>query len=1300
MKKLKNQQLIIKSFIILILFKSVKSSISMLDYRFNCPERCLCIPDALEAEKININCRWEKITEDYLYSLPANVTKSLTISCHNTYSMPTFFDNEIKNKKMIYRKAEFLRSRKGLFELFNKLRDLRISNCTLTTPSNTLSRELFYGLESLRNLYLDHVNNPTTSTPVSIESGFLKEISQLEKLSLTQSNIVSFGVGELCNVGRLQILNVSHNLIVDPSLGTEACLTLKHLAILDMSGNKIREIKNQDFNSFFSIQQLTLSNNLIEKIEKYVFKNIPLLQHLEIHNNQLREIPELGEKLLHLNLAFNKIQRLPYSIGELKEIISLNLSSNMLIDDMKEKFGVYLKGKKIENLDISGNKFTKIPYEMFEEAYEMLTTLDVSRNYIKSINNCGNMTHLQSFDLSHNKIEELKSNCIENCIMLQDIKLTNNSIHKISPTFFDAQKESLISLDLSLNLLLDIPISITNLDKIRHINVSHNQITTIPILTLSKMEHLTNFDGSFNRLSSIDSFIFSNCKKLKKLYLKNNRITQISKDAFKDSNSLSILDISNNYLDNFGPDGGAIGRLRNLKSIDISNNLIEILNWNEIPSSLLSINLEGNRIVMLSIVDNTKINVKKINLKNNRLLLINGDRFPKSSEEIDLGYNLLKIISSKAFVKLPNLKILNLKGNHIEELSEDAFIGSEEENRQHLLGSLKLFIGENPLKCSCKMTWILKYIIDVSIDSDLYYIQNVIPIEIADASVAACFSLPEGHSIILKKITKENLVCSYKNVCEPECVCCDYGNCDCNSKCPDGCSCYHSQDFSTNIVTCNSKNASALRSFSPKDIPVHATNVYLKNLMLPVLRSHDFLARFRLKELSITESGIKKVEKSAFNTLVNLESLDLSDNLLEEFDSESLPKAHKLRKIFLSKNEIKTIDSKLGTTLPQLNELSLEDNQFTELPYLLEDLSNKKRLQRVSISNNPFRCDCENRFKMQYWLVNNQHHVSDKSKINCVENVTKALKLNDTTILTSFSPNFGDDLFIMPMMQFMAEANKSICVTKNIGWFDEINILDSQLLLVIIIILIIGISLATFCFCLSLLTRNRRCINKKGYKKGIISMNCSTTSPQSGCSPLPQSTLLWSQGQNLLYFDLFISYSKADEIMVCKTLCGPLDDDEYTMALLHRDGPRYNGNVHQISDELNRLLECSQTLLLVLTKNFLQHEWKMLQIKTSHQLFFTQSLSKSKRVIAVLEEDVTLNDLDDELGQILRKSTYIRMRDPLFWNLLRSALPLRSGMGRMVGSPTPLSDCSSSQHYSDMYGTNTSTTGSVPSHLI
>ena len=55
--------------------------------------------------------------------------------------------------------------------------------------------------------------------------------------------------------------------------------------------------------------------------------------------------------------------------------------------------------------------------------------------------------------------------------------------------------------------------------------------------------------------------------------------------------------------------------------------------------------------------------------------------------------------------------------------------------------------------------------------------------------------------------------------------------------------------------------------------------------------------------------------------------------------------------------------------------------------------------------------------------------------------------------------------------------------------------------------------------------------------------------------------------------------------------------------------------VHTVSDELIAQMDAAQCLILVLTLNFLENEWRTLQIKTSHQLF---ARNRSKRVIAVL----------------------------------------------------------------------------------
>lgn len=151
------------------------------------------------------------------------------------------------------------------------------------------------------------------------------------------------------------------------------------------------------------------------------------------------------------------------------------------------------------------------------------------------------------------------------------------------------------------------------------------------------------------------------------------------------------------------------------------------------------------------------------------------------------------------------------------------------------------------------------------------------------------------------------------------------------------------------------------------------------------------------------------------------------------------------------------------------------------------------------------------------------------------------------------------------------------------------------------------------------------------------------------------------------------------------------------MCLLHRDGPAYHSRLHAISDELISQMEAAQCLVIVLTRNFLDSEWKTLQVKvgcealvepfqpptcptlpiqTSHQLF---AKNRGKRVIAILGEGVDQNLLDEELGQILRKNTCIRQKDHLFWQLLHSALPTRLAC-------LPGSGDDSSQIYSDMYG--------------
>jgi len=105
-------------------------------------------------------------------------------------------------------------------------------------------------------------------------------------------------------------------------------------------------------------------------------------------------------------------------------------------------------------------------------------------------------------------------------------------------------------------------------------------------------------------------------------------------------------------------------------------------------------------------------------------------------------------------------------------------------------------------------------------------------------------------------------------------------------------------------------------------------------------------------------------------------------------------------------------------------------------------------------------------------------------------------------------------------------------------------------------------------------------------------LNLSVTNSPGGSPPCP-----------LLHFDVFLSYSKCDEQWVIDYLSGPLEARGYNVCLLHQDGPQYSNALHYVNNELIGQLKQSQALVINLTKDFLEKEWKALHIRMSHQYF-------------------------------------------------------------------------------------------------
>lgn len=177
----------------------------------------------------------------------------------------------------------------------------------------------------------------------------------------------------------------------------------------------------------------------------------------------------------------------------------------------------------------------------------------------------------------------------------------------------------------------------------------------------------------------------------------------------------------------------------------------------------------------------------------------------------------------------------------------------------------------------------------------------------------------------------------------------------------------------------------------------------------------------------------------------------------------------------------------------------------------------------------------------------------------------------------------NEKILIARISEFLRDYNVSICVPFSSGFFGQ----DPQnsIIFVVVTVAIAFLLCILVILAISFVRKSHDAINQRRYKAS--SLNCSTSA---GSSPLPVP---------LLSYHAFISYSKKDEKMVIDQLCRPLEDEDYQLCLLHRDGPTYNSNLHAISDELISQMDSSQCLILVLTKHFLENEWRTLQIKVT-----------------------------------------------------------------------------------------------------
>lgn len=156
-------------------------------------------------------------------------------------------------------------------------------------------------------------NNQIASIPIYIFEGF----QHLVKLDLSYNRISELKSGDFLNQWALQELNISHNQIkkMDQYLGLKHSVgnrVLSGLKKLNLSHNKLTQITPAFFKQETpNIQDLNLSYNLIDDVPAQAFHNLIDLKELHVEGNPLKGDISLDATNLSTLQSLQRIHGLP-----------------------------------------------------------------------------------------------------------------------------------------------------------------------------------------------------------------------------------------------------------------------------------------------------------------------------------------------------------------------------------------------------------------------------------------------------------------------------------------------------------------------------------------------------------------------------------------------------------------------------------------------------------------------------------------------------------------------------------------------------------------------------------------------------------------------------------------------------------------------------------------------------------------------------------------------------------------------------------------------------------------------------
>nr|XP_030719301.1 PH domain leucine-rich repeat-containing protein phosphatase 2 isoform X5 [Globicephala melas] len=394
------------------------------------------------------------------------------------------------------------------------------------------------------------------------------------------------GLDTFYKFSQLKGLNLSHN-----KLGSFPVLLceISTLTELNLSCNGFHDLPSQ-IGNLLNLQTLCLDGNFLTTLPEEL-GNLQQLSSLGISFNNFSQIPKVYEKLTMLDkvvMAGNQLEVLNLEV--------LNCMSHVKHVDLRMN---HLKTMVIENLE--GNKY--ITHMDLRD--NQLTDLDLSslcnleqlhceRNQLRELTLSG--FSLRTLYANSNRLTAVNVYPVPS--LLTSLELSRNLLECVPDWACEAKKIEI--LDVSYNLLTEIPMRILSSLSLRKLMVGHNHVQNLPAL----VEHipLEVLDIQHNLLTRLPDTLFSKAlnklnklEQLEELNLSGNKLKTIP-TTIANCKRLHTLVAHSNHISIF-PE---ILQLPQIQFVDLScNDLTEILIPESLPATLQDLDLTGNTNLVL-----------------------------------------------------------------------------------------------------------------------------------------------------------------------------------------------------------------------------------------------------------------------------------------------------------------------------------------------------------------------------------------------------------------------------------------------------------------------------------------------------------------------------------------------------------------------------------------------------------------------------------------------------------------------------------------------------------------------------